>query len=36
MTRNRSPDNHDRAGTGAIGLAIAITAILTYLDSLVC
>ena len=36
MTRNRSLGNHDRAGTVAIGLAIAITAVLTYLDSLVC
>lgn len=35
MIGNRSHDNHDRAGTIAIGLAIAITAILAYLDSLI-
>jgi hypothetical protein len=36
MAGNKSPDNQDRAGTVAIGLAIAITAILTYLESLTC
>ena len=36
MTGKSSADNHDRAGTIAIGMAIAITAVLTYLDSLNC
>lgn len=31
-----SADNNERAGTIAIGLAIAITALLTHLESLAC
>lgn len=31
-----SADNNERVGTIAIGLAIAITALLTYLESLAC
>jgi len=35
MTGNGA-DNNERAGTIAIGLAIAITALLTYLEALAC
>jgi len=35
MTGN-SADNNERAGTSAIGLAIAITALLTHLEAVAC